>query len=69
MVKIRGEHITLGQLLKKEDFIDSGSSAKFFLLKSSVTVNGVEENRRGRKLFAKDVVVINGKKLIIENED
>jgi ribosome-associated protein len=69
MVKIKGDHITLGQLLKKEDFIDSGSSAKFFLLKNKITVNGIEENRRGKKLFSNDVVVINGKKLIIENEN
>ncbi len=69
MVKIKGEYITLGQLLKKVDLIDSGSSAKFFLSEKNVSVNGIKENRRGKKLFSGDVIVVEGVKLIIENED
>lgn len=69
MVKIHGEFITLGQLLKKEDFISSGSEAKIFLLENNIKVNNIVEARRGKKLYVGDVVEINNKKLVIENEN
>ncbi len=69
MVKIYGEYITLGQLLKKEDFISSGSEAKIFLLENNIKVNNIVEARRGKKLYAGDVVEINDKTLVIENEN
>ena len=31
-VKIRGDYITLGQLLKEEGLIQTGGAAKYFLL-------------------------------------
>ncbi|MFV8763018.1 S4 domain-containing protein YaaA [Oenococcus oeni X2L] len=59
-VQINTEFITLGQLLKIEDVVSSGGSAKFFLKENanSFFVNGESENRRGRKLYAGDLVKI-----------
>lgn len=51
IVEIKGDYITLGQLLKKVGLIDHGGEAKEFLLQAHVVVDGVEDNRRGRKLY------------------
>lgn len=59
-IKITGEYITLGQLLKKADFIQSGGEAKTAVKEMSITVNGERENRRGRKLYAGDTLIIEG---------
>lgn len=61
-IKLNKEFITLGQLLKVTDFISSGGEAKFMVSELNISVNGERENRRGRKLFSGDVVIIEGKK-------
>ena len=45
MVKIFGDFITLGQLLKKKDYISSGSYSKLFLFENDVLVNDEKETR------------------------
>ncbi len=55
-VRIRGETITLGQLLKLEGVIDSGAEVKAFLSTVPVWVNSEREARRGRKLHVGDIV-------------
>ena len=55
-IKIRGEFITLGQLLKLEGIIGSGGDVREFLAESDVLVNGERELRRGRKLRLGDRV-------------
>ena len=55
-VRIRGETINLGQLLKLEGVIGSGAEVKTFLSTQRVCVNGEPEARRGRKLHPDDVV-------------
>jgi ribosome-associated protein len=55
-VIVREAYITLGQLLKGEDVVDSGGAAKAYLAETSVQVNGEPESRRGRKLRPGDVV-------------
>jgi len=55
-IRIRGEMITLGQLLKLAGVIGSGAEVKHFLRTESVWVNGEPESRRGRKLGLDDVV-------------
>jgi S4 domain protein YaaA len=62
-VKIHTEYITLGQLLKLTRIISTGGEEKAFVLSHDVTVNGVKENRRGRKLRAGDKLVIDGKEI------
>jgi ribosome-associated protein len=59
-VKISGEYITLAQMLKKIDLISSGGQAKDFLLTQKVEVNGVKEERRGRKLYRGDLLTVDG---------
>ncbi|RAL23414.1 S4 domain-containing protein YaaA [Thermoflavimicrobium daqui] len=59
-VKIDGPYITLGQLLKKIDLIDSGGQARIFLDMTEVKVNGEHELRRGRKIYPQDIVDIAG---------
>lgn len=57
-VKVKGEYITLGQLLKVTDMISSGGEAKYALKQLSISVNGLSENRRGRKLYPGDIVIV-----------
>jgi ribosome-associated protein len=59
-VPARDGRITLGQLLKLTGLVDRGSETRAFLTGGRVTVNGVPEPRRGRKLVAGDVVVAPG---------
>lgn len=56
-IVVRGDHITLGQLLKAADIIGTGGEAKFYLAETIVYVNGEEEQRRGRKLRPGDLIV------------
>lgn len=59
-IRFDSEYITLGQLLKMTDAIDSGGMAKWFLSEHEVYVNGEVDQRRGRKLRHDDVVNIPG---------
>lgn len=60
-IHIKSEYITLAQFLKIADLIDSGGQAKFFLSNNIVIINGEEDNRRGRKLYAGYQINIKGK--------
>lgn len=53
---VRGEFITLGQLLKVLGIAMTGGEAKFQLEEGEFQVNGEPETRRGRKLRPGDVV-------------
>jgi len=53
---LRGEHVTLGQLLKLTGVIGSGGEAKPYLAEFAVQVNGEPEQRRGRKLRSGDYI-------------
>ncbi|MBU8905755.1 S4 domain-containing protein YaaA [Desertibacillus haloalkaliphilus] len=57
-IKITTEYITLGQLLKEAAVIDTGGMAKWFLSEYDVYLNGEQEQRRGKKLYAGDEVDI-----------
>ncbi|NLC97007.1 MAG: RNA-binding S4 domain-containing protein [Erysipelotrichaceae bacterium] len=65
MTKINTEYITLSQLLKIENFVSSGGEVKMIISSLDILVNGEKENRRGRKLFPNDEIIIEGKKFII----
>jgi len=58
IVKIDREFITVGQLLKFENIVESGGMVKLFLTDYEVLVNGQQDQRRGRKLYPGDVVQI-----------
>lgn len=61
-IELNKEYVTLGQLLKITDFISSGGEAKAAVKELNIFVNDERENRRGRKLYAGDRIVIEGKK-------
>lgn len=55
-IRIRGEYITLGQLLKLTGEVPTGGEVKDYLAEEAPLVNGEKEDRRGRKLRPGDVV-------------
>lgn len=67
-IKIFTDYITLGQFLKFIGVVSTGGEIKAFLTKNVVFVNENMENRRGKKLFPGDSVVVLGQKYIIKAE-
>lgn len=65
-IKLETPYITLGQLLKIADFIQSGGEAKFAVKELDIIVNNEKEDRRGRKLYPGDVAVIEGVEIILQ---
>lgn len=65
-IPIDTDYITLGQLLKITDFISSGGEAKFAVKSLSINVNNEKEDRRGRKLYKNDVIVIENSTFVIK---
>ena len=65
-IKLREDHIKLGQALKAVGYVDSGVEAKIVITDGLVKVNGEVELRRGRKLYAKDIVEFEGNTIVIE---
>lgn len=66
-IAIHTEYIELQNALKLIGIIRTGGEAKAFLAEEIVTVNGIAENRRGRKLYAGDQINIRGEIYVIEN--
>ena len=66
MDHIKTEYITLQQYLKFIGIADTGGQAKILVKQLDSRVNGEKEDRRGRKLYPNDTVMINGKKYIVE---
>lgn len=64
-IQIHTDYITLGQLLKLADVIQSGGEAKIAVKTLPIQVNGEPENRRGRKLYKNDEIIINEKHITI----
>ena len=62
-------YITLGQILQISGFASSGAETKYLVKKLPIYVNGLSENRRGRKLYANDKVDISGRQLLIKSEN
>lgn len=66
---VRGEYITLSQLLKATGIVSIGSEVKDFLGEEDIWVNGEPENRRGKKLRPGDVVTFSdGSKIAMTAE-
>ena len=66
---ITDTYITLGQFLKEKSFISSGGQAKFYLKNNTVTLNGENEQLRGKKIFANDRLLVNGQEYEFRQED
>lgn len=57
-IYINSSYITLGQLLKLKNIVQSGGQVKDYLSQNHIKVNNILENRRGRKLQSGDVISI-----------
>ena len=64
-MKEKKDYITLQQFLKLIGIVSTGGQAKLYLQEADITVNGEKENRRGRKLYPEDIVVVEGKKFVV----
>ena len=65
-IVINTDYITLGQFLKLADIIQSGGEAKSFLAQNEVEIDGVSDNRRGRKLRGGEIIEVSGQKYEIK---
>ena len=66
-IKLREEYIKLGQALKAAGLVESGVEAKEVIVDGLVNVNGETDTRRGRKLYAGDIVTFDGEEIRIED--
>ena len=64
-IRIKDDHIKLGQALKLAGAVGSGVDAKFVILDGLVKVNGQTCTERGKKLVKGDVVFFDDKEYII----
>lgn len=62
-IRVTGDVIRLGQLLKLAGVVGGGGEAKALLAEGAVLVNGEPEERRGRQLGDGDVVAVEGEEL------
>lgn len=65
-LRLKDEFIKLGQALKAAGLVESGVDAKLVIQDGLVKVNGEIDERRGRKLYAGDIVEFEGKQIKIE---
>lgn len=66
-IKIKDEHIKLGQLLKLAGLVDSGLEAKIEINEGNVLLNNEKELQRGKKVFPGDVVEFKGNMIKVVN--
>ncbi|MBA1334754.1 MAG: hypothetical protein HPY66_2658 [Firmicutes bacterium] len=57
-IKIKGDYITLSQILKLSGAASTGGEAKFMILDGRVRVNGRIVNQRNMKIFSGDIVEV-----------
>lgn len=70
VIKINTEYITLGQFLKLADIISTGGEAKSFLNSGvEIFVNNELDLRRGRKLRNGDVIKVEEKEYLIQQDE
>ena len=67
IIKIRDDHIKLGQALKLAGLVDSGVEAKIKIQEGRVRVNGEVEQRRGKKIYPGDMIEFDGQQVRVEN--
>ena len=65
VIYLREKFIKLGQALKAANLAENGVDAKIAIQNGEVLVNGETETRRGRKLYAGDIVSYNGEEITI----
>jgi ribosome-associated protein len=67
-IQANTQTITLSQYLKLMDVVQTGGEAKLVIQNGNVSVNGVVETRRGRKLVVGDRVEVFGEVLTVEDD-
>lgn len=67
IIHLREEFIKLGQALKAAGLVESGVEAKEVIQSGLVKVNGEVDTRRGKKLYAGDMVSFDGEEIKIED--
>ena len=65
ILKVRGEYITLGQVLKAAGLVENGAESKEVIQAGEVMVDGETETRRGRKLRGGETVQFDGSEIQI----
>lgn len=63
------DSIRLDQFLKLSDCAQTGGEAKLLIQAGDVTVNGVIETRRRRKLIPGDRIVCRGEEVVVLSDD
>ena len=68
IIKLRKDeqYITLQSLLQVGGVISTGGLAKIFLQENEVKVNNEREDRRGRKLYPGDKVLVGKTSFLVE---
>ena len=68
IIKLRKDeqYITLQSLLQVSGVISTGGMAKIFLQENEVKVNNEREDRRGRKLYPGDKVLVGKTSFLVE---
>ena len=68
IIKLRKDeqYITLQSLLQVGGVISTGGMAKIFLQENEVKVNNEREDRRGRKLYQGDKVLVGKTSFLVE---
>ena len=59
----------LDQFLKLSCVVQSGGEAKMIIKSGKITVNGIVETRRGRKLMDGDQIIYANETYIVSNSD
>ncbi len=67
LVEISNEPIALYKLLKLGNLVASGGEAKYVITEGLVTVNGVVESQKGKKIFAGDIIEFQGTRIQVVN--
>ncbi len=67
-IQISTEFIRLDALLKFANLVSSGGEAKIRIAEGEVLVNGAPCTMRGKKLYAGDVVELDGEAVTITRE-
>lgn len=66
LVSIQTEYIKLEALLKLANLVGSGGQAKVVIQDGQVTVNGAVCPMRGKKLRPGDLVVFQGREILVQ---
>ncbi len=66
IIKLKGEYIKLGQVLKAAGLLGSGADAKYAIANGLVKVNGNVVKQRGKKLCNGDEIIYHGETIRIE---